>query len=85
MRQKLGLPLEAAKLWGRAAAIRDEMDLPLPIPSRVRYEASVKAARSQTDPALFDIAWSEGRTMPVEEAIKFALETQQTDFLHGSP
>ena len=77
MQQKLGRPLEAARLWGRAAAIRDEMDLPLPVPSRARYERNVSTARSQTDPALFDHAWSEGRAMPVEEAVNNALELQR--------
>jgi predicted ATPase/DNA-binding XRE family transcriptional regulator len=77
MQQKLGRPLEAARLWGRAAAIRDELETPLPVPSRTRYERSVSAARSQADPAAFDAAWSEGTAMPVEEAVGLALEEER--------
>jgi predicted ATPase/transcriptional regulator with XRE-family HTH domain len=78
MQLKLGRPLEAARLWGRAASIRDELETPLPVPSRPRYERNVSTARSQTDPGLFDSAWSEGRAMPVEEAVRHALETERT-------
>lgn len=72
IQEGLGRPLEAAWLWGNAAALREAMDLPLPLPGRPRYERSIASARAHADSPAFDAAWAEGRTAIVEEALKYA-------------
>jgi hypothetical protein len=38
-----------------------------------KYDHVVAAARSQLDEATFAVAWAEGRAMPLEQAIAYAL------------
>jgi predicted ATPase/transcriptional regulator with XRE-family HTH domain len=73
MRETLGKPLEAARLWGATEALREAINFPLPLPARVRYDRYVASARAQSRPADFEQAWAEGRAMPVEAAIRYAL------------
>jgi uncharacterized membrane-anchored protein len=68
-----GRPSEAARLWGAAAAIREAVQLPLPVHARARHEERVSTARSQADPAVFEAAWAEGREMTLEQALDHAL------------
>ena len=73
MRETLGKPLEAARLWGATEALREAINFPLPLPARVRYDRYVASARARSGQAEFDRAWAEGRTMSVEATIKYAL------------
>ena len=59
----------AATLSGAAEALRTEM-VPL---DRVHYEQILAAARVQVDDATWAAAWAEGRAMPLEQAVAYAL------------
>lgn len=79
MRETLGKPLEAARLWGATEALREAINFPLPLPARVRYDRYVASARAQSRQAEFDKAWAEGRAMSVEATSRYALgETAPT-------
>jgi predicted ATPase len=67
-------PMEAARLWGTAKALREAIAAPLAPNERPRHEREVAAARAQLDEERFAAAWAEGRAMPLEEAIACALE-----------
>ena len=43
---------------------------------RADYERRVAAVRARLGEAAFATVWAEGRAMPVEQAIAFALETK---------
>jgi hypothetical protein len=47
----------------------------MPPADRQHYEVQVVSARAALgDDAAFDIAWSEGRAMSTDQAVKYALE-----------
>jgi hypothetical protein len=70
-----GDPVRAARIWGAAERLRDEVGAPLPLSGRPRYEQFITAARAALgDEVAFDAAWQEGRAMTMEEAIECALE-----------
>jgi hypothetical protein len=65
----------AARLWGRAQSLREEVVTRMPEVERGRHERFVAAARSASnDAAAFDHAWKEGRSCTLEEAIRIAME-----------
>lgn len=65
----------SASLWAAAERLREEIGAPLPPNERTRYERQVPAARAVLgDDAAFDTAWQEGRAMPLEQAIAYALD-----------
>jgi predicted ATPase len=69
-----GQPLPAARLWGAAEALRESIGAARQQVWRDRYEGAVAAARAQAGSASFDIAWSAGRDMPLDQAIAEATE-----------
>jgi DNA-binding CsgD family transcriptional regulator/tetratricopeptide (TPR) repeat protein len=75
-----GQPTRAARLWGASEAVREIAGLHLTALARsgTNYPAHLKAARSQLGEATFDGAWAEGRAMPQEEAIEYALSEEAT-------
>jgi predicted ATPase/class 3 adenylate cyclase/Tfp pilus assembly protein PilF len=71
----LGRSLRAARIWGTAERLREEIGSPLPPNERPRHDRRAAAARATLgDDAAFDHAWQEGRTLTVEQAIELALE-----------
>jgi tetratricopeptide (TPR) repeat protein len=67
-------PRRAARLWGAADALREATGSPwLPLESRL-HEPYLTAARSGIDQADWTMAWEEGRAMPLEDAIAYALD-----------
>ncbi len=64
-----GEPVWAARLWGAAEALRDTLGTPLPPVYRADYDRSVTAARTQFGEQSFAAAWSEGRTMSLEQVL----------------
>jgi predicted ATPase/transcriptional regulator with XRE-family HTH domain/Tfp pilus assembly protein PilF len=73
MRGSEGKPLGAARLWGAAEALREALDYPMPVPARLRYDKLVASARGQARAVEFEKAWEDGRLMPVEAAVKYAM------------
>jgi DNA-binding CsgD family transcriptional regulator len=76
-----GRPVRAARLWGAAEALREQMgtylsqfDL-----AQSRYEQGLADVRAALSEASFDAAWAEGRTMTSEQAIEYALEEPPPD------
>jgi predicted ATPase/transcriptional regulator with XRE-family HTH domain len=67
----------AARLFGAAAALRDRLgsaasrswEIPLVPLNRERYEHQVAATRAMLGEEVFEVAWAEGRQLPVEQAI----------------
>jgi len=71
----LGHPLAAARLWGRAERLQEEVGALLSPTERTRYDRYVAAARASSgDITAFDRAWTEGRAMPLAQAIELALQ-----------
>jgi hypothetical protein len=71
----LGSSLGAARLWGAAARLREDIGAPLPPNERPRYDRRVAAARAALgDDTAFARAWHEGGALTLEHAIELALE-----------
>ena len=71
----LGDSQRAARIWGAAERLREEIGSPVPPNERPRHEARVTAARAVLpDDASFDGAWQDGRILTLEQAIELALE-----------
>ncbi len=70
-------PARAARLLGAADALLGILGAPLSPPDATEYERSKAAACTALDDAAFEAAWTEGRAMPWEYAVEYAL--QQTD------
>jgi predicted ATPase/class 3 adenylate cyclase len=69
----LGTPLRAARIWGAAERLREEIGSPLPPNERSLYDPPVAAARAALgDDATFDRAWQEGRALTLEQAMQLA-------------
>jgi len=70
-----GRPVWAARLWGAAEALREQMGMSLSKFDLAAsgYEQDLAAVRSAMDAASFDAAWAEGRAMSPEQAIEYAL------------
>jgi ATP/maltotriose-dependent transcriptional regulator MalT len=62
-------PVWAARLWGMAEDLRKAMGTPLPPVYRTDYERSMAAARTQLGERAFAAAWSQGRTMSLEQVL----------------
>ena len=67
-----GRPLRAARLWGAAEALREQMGMALSHLDLAAsgYEQDLAAVRSALAEASFDAAWAEGRAMSLEQAIR---------------
>ena len=78
MRYRQGLPGGAARLWAAAEALREATGAVLhQTPESCREEErSVAAARSALGEASFADAWAEGRAMPLEQAVEYALKQE---------
>lgn len=66
-------PLEAARLWGAAEALRDTLKLPMPAPGHGRYVARVEAAGQRAGYSSFRAAWDEGRSLTGDAAAAYGL------------
>ena len=70
----LGNSLRAARIWGAAERLREQIGSVLSPTVKARYELRVAACRAALgDDAGFDRAWKEGHTMTLEQAIELAL------------
>jgi predicted ATPase/DNA-binding SARP family transcriptional activator len=67
-----GQPDQAACLLGAAAALREAIGAPLPPVDRADYERHLAAVRAALGEAAFASAWTEGRTMSLEQLIAAA-------------
>jgi DNA-binding CsgD family transcriptional regulator len=74
-----GEAARAARLWGAAEALREIIGVPLPLWEHVPtdHERHLAVVRSQLEETAWEAAWSEGRTMTLEEAIEYALSEEE--------
>jgi tetratricopeptide (TPR) repeat protein len=66
--------MRAARLFGAAEALRQNINIPMTPLERAEYEPEVNDLLANTEEATFAKAWAEGRAMTMEQAIAFALE-----------
>ena len=71
-----GRPVRAARLWGAAEALREQMGMLLSQFDLAHsgYERDLAAVISALDEASFDAAWAEGRAMSPEQVFEYALD-----------
>jgi non-specific serine/threonine protein kinase len=76
-----GEPVRAARLWGSSEPLQEATGLtPANSPfnrSQFDYDGVLATMRSQLGDAAFEAAWAEGRAMTLEEAVEYALGTQE--------
>ncbi len=70
-------PERAARLFGTAAALREEIGAPLSPRERAIVERDVAAARAALDRTTFEVAWVGGRSMSLEQAVDMLLTGQE--------
>ncbi|MEN4042869.1 MAG: adenylate/guanylate cyclase domain-containing protein [Anaerolineaceae bacterium] len=68
-----GEPLRAVRLLGAAEALREEVDAIMTDYERPEYEQEVSELRNLVDEQAFARLWTEGRLLPLEEAVKLAV------------
>jgi predicted ATPase len=73
-----GQPERGARLLGAAAALRAGIGTPLPPSERAAQERTVATARAALGEDAFAAAWAKGQTMPLEQAIAYALGEAST-------
>ena len=68
-------PVRAARLWGTAEALREQIGVSLSKFDRANsdYERDLALVRSALDEATFEAAWAEGRAMSFEQAVGYLL------------
>jgi predicted ATPase len=71
----------AARLWGAAAMLRAAIGAPMAPIYRIAYGQAVTAARAQIGRKAFEAAWTEGRTMPLEQVLVEAPSSPTDVFL----
>jgi tetratricopeptide (TPR) repeat protein len=68
-----GQAQRAARLFGAAEALREQIATPLSFVARLAYDGDVAIVRAQLDDATLATAWAEGRALSLEQAIAEAL------------
>lgn len=63
------LPEQAARYWGGAEVLREQIGVPLPPSQREEHAQLIESARSKIQPHIFHAAWTAGRTMPLAHFI----------------
>ncbi len=70
-------PGPAARIWGGAERLREEIGAPIAPVQRPWYDRQVAAARAALgDDTAFDLAWQEGRAMDFEQVVRYALDAE---------
>jgi predicted ATPase len=68
-------PERAARLLGAAAALREVLHGPMFPVDQPDYERTLAMVRTQLDETAFATAWAEGQAMTIEQAIDYALNS----------
>lgn len=71
-REQRGLE-RAARLWGAAERLREQISAPLPSKYKEAQDCAVAEVREALGAAVFAATWAEGRGMTMEQAIEYAL------------
>jgi predicted ATPase/DNA-binding winged helix-turn-helix (wHTH) protein len=67
-------PRRAARLWGAAHALQQDMGGARSVHQKLIYERQVQAVRATLTVQAFDQAWEEGRAMTLYDAVRHALD-----------
>jgi hypothetical protein len=59
----------AAGLWGAAESLREHCGVPLTPVERADYKPAVAAVRTHPNEQVFHAAWTQGRTMTIEQVL----------------
>jgi tetratricopeptide (TPR) repeat protein len=73
MRNDLTIGVRSTRLWAKAAALREQHDLSLSAPGQEQQEHAIQPLRSHLGEDAWAAAWTEGRAMTMEQAVKYAL------------
>ena len=65
---------KAARLWAAVESLNEQPDTALPSPDGADYAGEIEGARAALGAERFAAVWSEGRSMPLEQALEYALE-----------
>jgi hypothetical protein len=68
-----GQAARAVRLCGATEALLERIGVVLERAERTAHDRTIAAARSQLDAATFAALWAEGRAMPLEQTITYAL------------
>jgi len=66
-------PQRAARLFGAAEVVRETIGAPIPPVERADHQRAIAAVRAQMSEEAFTTSWAEGRKLPLEKAVKYAL------------
>lgn len=72
-----GQPEAAAKLYGAAEAMREQVGSPLRPSEQEEYDRGVTATRDALNEAIFSTAWQEGRVLSLDACYVYALSVAQ--------
>jgi predicted ATPase/DNA-binding SARP family transcriptional activator/DNA-binding CsgD family transcriptional regulator len=74
-----GNPVRAARLWGAAEALREQMGMSLSTfdLDHSGYEQDLARARSSVDERTWAASWAEGRALAPDHAIEYALSADE--------
>ncbi len=67
-------PARAVRLWSAAAVLRETIGCPLSPVEQEKQGRAITAARKTLSEDAFALAWTEGRTMTLEQATAYALK-----------
>jgi len=70
----LGDAAQAARLFSAGDALRERLDFQLGS-FRAAYQGYIDSMRARLGPVAFDVAWSQGRRLPLNDAVAEALST----------
>ena len=74
--QTRGQAERAARLFGAAERLLESLEAVLDAGGRLAYEGDLAATRRQLGEAVFTKAWEEGSMMPIEKAVREAMNTR---------
>jgi predicted ATPase/class 3 adenylate cyclase/DNA-binding XRE family transcriptional regulator len=75
---RLGQGVRATRLFGAAERLREAIDSPRAPVENQWYAEAVEMVRAALDLPTYERAWLEGRRMPIEEAIAYAMSGDAT-------
>jgi non-specific serine/threonine protein kinase len=68
----------AARLFGAAEILRENINMPMTPIERIEYEREVNDLRANMEEGAFVTAWAEGRAMSMEQTIALAIENEDS-------
>lgn len=63
----------AVLLLGSAAALRESLEMPIPITEQNWYDEVIQVVRGMVENELYKARWQEGKTRPLEQIVAFVL------------